>query len=432
MGKHVRARRLVALGAAITAFGSGCFWSQPGHGPGHTRHNPTETALTIDNVATLTPVWSTALPEADQSGSATEPIIADGRAYVGRQAYGPAGGVWAVALDAGDGAIEWQRQLYAGNASLVWPSPNARSGDTLSVGYAGLVDGACGADHGDLDPDDGTGTLAGDGRQVSPAVTSGALVARTSIHLQGPSAGCTYPAPTVEVAETATGAVRWSATLAPGSGGDLPTFMPAVGSGRVVVADSAGLHSFALAGCGAATCEPLWSVGFDAGITWTTPPVVTGSGQALVTTDTGTLVALDVVTGAELWRADLAWRRGPLSPLPGLAAAGGLVYVSSPSTDQPGTGTVRAFAAGGCGSQTCAPLWSTSVGGTPSAPAVAGGVVYVAAGDQLHGYDAAGCGAAECSPVATAEVPPYAQWVTVAGGRAYVASRAHVTALAPS
>ena len=103
------------------------------------------------------------------------------------------------------------------------------------------------------------------------------------------------------------------------------------------------------------------------------------------------------------------------------AVAGGVVYIGSYWN-----GKLNAFAAAGCGSAICAPLWAGDAGTyVDSSPAVANGRVYVGSGEaQLKVFDAAGCGQASCAPVwigymvgaqATVEGPPM-----VANGVVYV------------
>lgn len=75
---------------------------------------------------------------------------------------------------------------------------------------------------------------------------------------------------TVTVLDTATGAVAWTAELGDGIGRK-----PAVAGGNLLVAtDDGRLVALPAAGCGAATCTPLWSASLGAGPS--TGPVVGG------------------------------------------------------------------------------------------------------------------------------------------------------------
>ena len=77
-----------------------------------------------------------------------------------------------------------------------------------------------------------------------------------------------------------------------------------------------------------------------------------------------------------------------------VAVNGTTVFVGSSN------GMLEAFPVGGCGSATCSPEWSATVGGSVSAPAVGGPLVYVAStNDLLDAFAAAGCG----NPTCTAE-----------------------------
>jgi outer membrane protein assembly factor BamB len=123
-------------------------------------------------------------------------------------------------------------------------------------------------------------------------------------------------------------------------------------------------------------------------------------------------------TCAALWTSDVFPPPNPSTPsLSGSpAVAGGVVYVDALQ--------LFAFDASGCGSPTCAPLWS-SPSQPPrwalSTPAVADGVVYTPHGG-LSAFDASGCGAAECAPLWTTTVEGTASGPAVAGGIAYVPS----------
>ena len=117
---------------------------------------------------------------------------------------------------------------------------------------------------------------------------------------------------------------------------------PAVTNGVVYVgSDDNKLYAFDADGCGAATCEPLWTA----------------------------------TTGGDI----------DSSP----AVANGVVYVGSEDNK------LYAFDADGCGAATCRPLWTATTGGNvDSSPAVANGVVYVGSDDnKLYAFAADGCGA---------------------------------------
>jgi outer membrane protein assembly factor BamB len=144
---------------------------------------------------------------------------------------------------------------------------------------------------------------------------------------------------------------------------------PAVAGGVVYVAAFDGkLYAYAAGGCGARTCDPLWT------------------GRA----------------GA------------PIDSSP--AVAGGVVYVGD--TD----GFLSAFPAGGCGSPTCAPLWQGETGGSIdiASPTVAEGVVLVSGGDFLFAFEAAGCGQPVCQPLWKGPAQLMSNTPAVSGGVVYV------------
>ena len=126
---------------------------------------------------------------------------------------------------------------------------------------------------------------------------------------------------------------------------------PAVSGGVVYVgSDDNKLYAFDADGCGAATCEPLWTAATGGDIE-SSPPWPTAS-----------------------------------------------------STSAPEDDKLYAFAADGCGAATCRPLWTATTGNNvDSSPAVANGVVYVGSDDnKLYAFAARGCGAATCEPLWTA------------------------------
>lgn len=428
-----RSWRAAVGGAGAAVLLSGCFWSQPGFGPEHRRHNPNEDALTIDNVDTLGEQWSVELDRPDVGGTTSEAIVADGRVYVSRAIAATDGGIYAHAFDADTGASLWDREMLSGHAVLTWPFPNARSGDSLSAGYRGLVGGQCAGGYGRLDPADGSGTIVTAGAEHrSPAVTSGSMAVQVAVPtVVAPTGACTFPSTIVEGRDVRTGVVRWRATLGPTRTWQT-AFMPAIGGNRVFVPQASTLHSFPLAGCGAATCAPTWSVDLGGDIATVAPPVVTPSGQVVTITDQGEMIAVSAATGDEQWRAHLGWTMPTfgLGRRPGVAVAGDVLYASAPGT---ASGSVlRAFPAGGCGAPTCAPLWTATTPEAVTAPAVAGGVVYVGAAGAVHAYDAAGCGSPTCSPLVSVPFGGWVEHVSVANGRIYAVGAARVSALAPA
>ncbi len=136
---------------------------------------------------------------------------------------------------------------------------------------------------------------------------------------------------TLHALDAATGSVLWTAPLGPDAE------MPALAEGRLHVPVSTGeVLTFNAAGCGAASCPPLWR---------------SSTGAARV-------------------------------PAGQPAVAGGVVFTTW--TD----GTVTGGDAAGCATPPCAPLWSgaTGVGAAVGGPIVSNGQVYARTDDHLVAF----------------------------------------------
>jgi len=109
------------------------------------------------------------------------------------------------------------------------------------------------------------------------------------------------------------------------------------------------------------------------------------------------------------------------------AVASGVVYVGSQTNDNDASGKLNAFAADGCGQDTCNPLWQ-GITGTQSilqsSPTVSDGFVFVGAFDgKLYAFNADGCGKKMCKPVWTAQTGgPIESTPTVSNGVLYIGS----------
>jgi outer membrane protein assembly factor BamB len=95
-------------------------------------------------------------------------------------------------------------------------------------------------------------------------------------------------------------------------------------------------------------------------------------GNLYVPTGDGRVVVLSAADGTTSWEA-VADTTGAITEQP--AVAGGVVFTGASD------GWVRAFDAAGCGSPTCAPLWSDQVEPITGAPAVSRGQLYVGTRD---------------------------------------------------
>jgi outer membrane protein assembly factor BamB len=402
-------RRLPRLAVALAlAACSGC-WLQIGADGGHTRSNPTETSMTTANVAGLHQVWSV-----NVHGGASEPLIFSGRAFVSWTTR-TATGIEAVSL--ADGATAWDNQLQfvpAVDGSFVAGTPaslvngQVRGGDLAFVPVVRGGGPDCVGEAASFDPQTGAGGHA-EPEFPTATVTTRDVVARSVIDLS-PAPACTLNGAILEVTA---GTTRWSARYPGFPSSDLT---PTVGGDQVFVSHSGTLDAFATAGCGADTCSPIWSKTFAGGLLSTA--VAGPTGPVLVAAE-GDLVALDRTDGTELWRAPGAGGR--------IALANGTVYVE---TSTGGSASLQTFAAAGCGSPTCGPVWTATLPGTAvTAPAVGGDVVYTSTDTGVQAFAAAGCGSATCTPLVNVPQPSFGT-ITVGLGHVLRASGTTLTALA--
>jgi hypothetical protein len=157
----------------------------------------------------------------------------------------------------------------------------------------------------------------------------------------------------------------WTATMThPGAWDGLPV----VANGLLYVPEvDGGVEVFDAAGCGAATCTPVWTA--RAG-----------------TVHVGELAVTDTTLYA-------------------------------PSDD----GHLYAFPSTGCGASTCTPAWSVNAGSGTHAPTVAGSVVLAGTQDgRLVAVDARGCGTSTCPVLRSVAVgSPLRQPIAVSAGRVF-------------
>jgi aryl-alcohol dehydrogenase-like predicted oxidoreductase/outer membrane protein assembly factor BamB len=204
-----------------------------------------------------------------------------------------------------------------------------------------------------------------------------------------------------------------------GDSGAPVTSSPAVGGGSVFVASNDGrLYAFpaGATGCGHPTCNPTWWVRVG-GPAFTVSPTVAGDTVFIVGALAHQLLALPAAGCGQavcepVWRGDLGLGpSGATTP----AVANGMVYVATQGSPSPrAVGVVTAFDVTGCGRDVCQPTWTgiNFASGFESSPAVSGDVVFVAKGPAsgfpvdaaLYAYDARGCGAKRCAPVAFVQV----------------------------
>jgi outer membrane protein assembly factor BamB len=367
-----RSAARVVGGAAVVAAAAGC-WGQPGFGPLHQGSNPVEAGLTGANVATLAPAWTAAV---DAGPVRADPVVSGpGVVHVSDD-------IAAYGIDTGTGTRLWRTPVVpAGPPAGLVAGPVAAEGGTLVVPWGGAPDSG-----GTVRLDAATGAVLGRGGGIGSM-----FVTRRDPWTVTVSSGLvegTLPAAGIEV----DGPVDWF--LIVGFGVD-PVPAPTaatVTSSHFFVGLGGGFYGVDILaawdldqGCPAGgpeaqavVCQPDVRTALD-GLP-TTPVVSDDEATAFVATDAGTVYAVDTVTGAVRWSAAAG---AAVTERPALASGGLLV-----ATD---AGTLLTFAAGGCGAATCPPIRTVPLAGRPAtAPAVAGGVVYVATGRRLSAYPAAG------------------------------------------
>lgn len=400
-------RRVRSVCAAVLASVtlSGC-WLYTGGDAGNTRSNPRESTLTVANVGTLTERWSY---ETTGSGL-SEAIVTGDRVFVEHR--DPE--VQVTALARSTGAPVWSQSLNDAGDSVFMEQPVTFAGGDLWASWAGIpADGDdCASRQVRLDPDDGT--VVGDESWPAalrrPAEHGGKIA-------QMVWSSCFGMESQLVVRDADTFATVWTAEQ------EFDLSSPVALSGdHAYVASLSSIHAYPLAGCGEPTCEPAWTV--DLGRHVGVNIMATPGGQLIVTvapsfpglTD-DQVWSLSAATGAVSWRATLDAEYGAF------AASGDRVFVVPYGTG-PGVGTVRAYAADGCGgAATCSPVWTATVGSSAGKPTVAGGVVYVStAGGVVRAYAGEGCGATTCSELASVTVPGAVRGVSVAFGRLFVSS----------
>jgi outer membrane protein assembly factor BamB len=171
----------------------------------------------------------------------------------------------------------------------------------------------------------------------------------------------------------------WTGTM----GGYIDSTPAAAGRVVLIGSDAGDVAAFPAAGCGQATCNPVWTATTGGSIH--ASPTIAGSYAFVVSGDALLHVYLVAGCGSstctDIWTGDL---QGNVPTGSSAAVAGGRVYVGAGNS-------LLAFDAAGCGQTVCAPLWTASTGGQVfSSPAVGAGAVYVGSQDhRLYAFDAA-------------------------------------------
>jgi hypothetical protein len=429
---------LRTLGAIVVTLAlSGC-WEQIGHGANHTWSNPGENQLTTANVASLDEAWSVSF----QGRVDDEPIVSGGRVIVSEWGTG-SDGVATMdvhALRATTGTPAWSTNLFAGTSifDIRTFDPSIAAGNVWVGFNFATVTGrfeSCYSDTMRLDPATGA-VVSPEGGFGSTVVEAG----RNLVQVRGdllqqqpaepprpPWCGVGGTPATLVVRDRETLATKWTAPDQAASGppvGLLGALGPTVAGDKVVLATMGAVRAYALDGCGAATCEPVWTMPLPVGEVGVVGAPVAGPDDQLFVVLVHAspfrteLVSLSRATGAVNWTAHLS---DTLDTDVRLATAGDRLYVSGG----------RVFDAGGCGAATCAPLWTVTPAGGAAGPVVAGGVVYEAGPGEIHAYDAAGCGAATCAALVEVPVDGTPTALSVSDGHLYVTNGTELTAYAP-
>jgi hypothetical protein len=410
----MRSSRWAGAVVAIALLTSaGCWWGQPGAGPGNTFAN-FDQDLTVGNVATLEQVWS---------GRGALSAVVDGK-VIG--AYWTGSGVDVVAHDFGTGAEVWSHTLSPPGAVSGFPTHQpVVSGAGVWVGHlARTAAGTCafGLSRFDL----ATGALLGTDTGFAPGELVPfdhrvALVSRTYAPGFGDTCMPSLDSP-LRVADGATGTTEWTA-----SGFSSSQAITQVGD-RIYGTSGSVLRSYPSAGCGAATCAPITQTQ-PAGVGALNDLAGESSGPFFAIAPGGVpnqlwLYAIDPATGSSLGSTLLGFHATTL------ALADGTVFVA-------GDTTLAAYDVASCAAGSCALEWSAPLGGQvtwANGLAIAGGVVYVGRGDGVvEAFAAAGCDAATCSSLTSVSTGGEVLQLVVAQGRLFVGSTDDtVTAFAPA
>lgn len=366
----------VARGAIAMALvvGLGGCWRQSGFGPLRQGWNPYETNLTVDNVDTLDEAWTASV---DDGPVRSDPVLSGaGLVHVSddQAVYG---------LTVPTGERRWRTDVVPDSPAGMLAGPVAAGERTVHVPWGGVPD-AGGTE--ELDAATGAIVDGGPGLGVrSQTLRDPWRVGSFSGFGEMTLAG---------IGLNVWGPVNWALLFEMEAGPALPPPTPAaITSDRLFVGFERsawfGANKLAgwnltpgCAGLNPPDCQPAVQTQLD-GVP-TEPVIANGEATVYVATSAGTVYAVDTATGAVRWTAAVG---APVSVRPAWTPQGLFV-----ATD---AGELVVLDAAGCeasASAVCEPAWSTSLAGPPvAAPAVAGGVVYVASsGGAIEALPAAG------------------------------------------
>ncbi len=359
---------------------SGC-WLQPGYDAGRTGWNAGETKVTSANVGQLVQIWEhqigdilSVLPPVSYGG-AVYAVSGDGRA---------------AAIDGKTGQIKWSRTLIEGG-TIHTPSLVYHDGLVLVPYQFNQPNAPIGGGIISLDPR--TGETVGDDQGdavLGIADAKGSLAVRTRFIETSPVGPALVEA--IDWLYTPTLAYQPSSNV-------YPRDFAIVGD-RIVWSIGPAVLGFS------AACPPNLSIGGGCGNDWITTldpslnatalgPVAVDNDSAVVVTDRGSVVTINIVTGAVEWTADA----GDVVRFAAPAVADGKILVATDA------GRLEVFAAQGCGAPTCSPLWQGTIGpplsGPARTPVAAGDLVYASYNGEIAVFALGGCRATTCGRLAT-------------------------------
>lgn len=151
--------------------------------------------------------------------------------------------------------------------------------------------------------------------------------------------------------------------------------------------------------------QPAWQAQLGALVDYSSPAVV--NGVAYIGSSDGRLWAFSANGCGQSVCTQPLWSSVSLAQIiDSPTVANGLVYVGSQTSPSSNDGKLDVFSAGGCGQQSCPPLWQGLIGTDAvlmSSPAVSRGHVFIGAHDgKLYAFKANGCGQSTCMPIWTA------------------------------
>jgi outer membrane protein assembly factor BamB len=191
-------------------------------------------------------------------------------------------------------------------------------------------------------------------------------------------------------------AVEWSGSYGANNASESS---PVVANGvAYIVGIDAKLNAFDAAGCGADTCDPIWTGQMKNNVTGT--PAI-AKGVVYVGAASRRIYAFDAA-GCGAPECEPLWKGKTKGAVvdSSMAVSGGVVYVGSYGGDD--GGRLHAFDADGCGEEDlCQPLWSgLAKGHLVNSPAVDKDSVFIGSDNgKMYVYDADGCGKKNCDDV---------------------------------